>query len=352
MTVAATASFANLLIMSRELPFAHGGAPLTARMRVVPEDFVVEEILGYNADGEGEHRLLMVEKHGANTDWVAQELAAFAGVAPVAVGYAGLKDRHAVTRQTYSVHLGGKPEPDWSTFPHANIKVLDSQAHRRKLKRGALAGNRFVLTLREVQGQREAAEHALASISARGVPSYFGEQRFGRTGANVERAKALFNGRRTDRATRSLLISAARSYLFNEVLAARVQGGTWDQPMDGEIWSLRGSRSWFGPEPWNEALAARLASGDIHPSGPLWGRGALPSAGEVRALEQSIVDAETELAVGLVNAGLQQDRRALRLQPADLVWSWLADDILQLGFTLPPGTYATVVVRELAQTAV
>lgn len=334
--------------MSDEWPYAHGGPPLTARMRVQPEDFVVEEVLGYDADGDGEHVLLTVEKRGANTDWVAQELAQFAGVAPVAVGYAGLKDRHALTRQTFSVHVGVKPPPDWSAFPHANVRVLDSHKHRRKIKRGALAGNRFVLTLRDVQGDHAAAERVLAAIGARGVPNYFGEQRFGRGGANVERAKAMFAGRRVDRATRSLLLSAARSHLFNSILAARVHDDRWDRPLDGEIWSLRGSRSWFGPEPWSDALSQRLASGDIHPSGALWGRGELPTQEETAALEQAVADSEPELIEGLVKAGLDQDRRALRLQPAALNWKWLADDTLQLGFTLPPGTYATVIVRELA----
>lgn len=334
--------------MSDVLPFAHGGPPLTARTRVVPEDFVVEEQLGYAADGDGEHRLLTVEKRGANTQWVAQELAKFAGVAPVEVGYAGLKDRHALTHHTFSVHLGVKPEPDWSTFPHADVRVLDSTAHRRKLKRGALNGNRFTLILREVTGEQAAAERALTAIAARGVPNYFGEQRFGRGGANVERAKAMFAGRRVDRATRSMLISAVRSQLFNTVLAARVQNDCWDRPLDGEIWSLRGSRSWFGPEPWSDALAQRLAAGDIDPSGPLWGRGDLPTRAAAAALEQAMADGEPGLVEGLLKVGLDQARRALRLQPADLSWQWRAGKILQLSFALPPGTYATVVVRELA----
>ena len=139
------------------LPWAYGTPPLQARLRAAPEDFVVEEILGYDAEGAGEHALLWVEKRGANTDWVARELAKFAGVSQVAVGYAGMKDRHAVTRQTFSVQLAGKPDPDWSTFPHAEVKVLAATRHSRKLKRGALRGNRFVLVLREVQGDRAAA---------------------------------------------------------------------------------------------------------------------------------------------------------------------------------------------------
>lgn len=331
-----------------ELPFACGAAPLTARLRVAPEDFVVEEILGYDTDGAGEHALLWVEKRGANTDWVARELARFAEVPPVNVGYAGLKDRHAVTRQAFSVQLPGRPDPDWSTFPHAEVKVLAATRHGRKLKRGALRGNRFVLTLREVQGEREAAERVLQQIAARGVPNYFGEQRFGREGGNLAQARAMFAGRRMDRDKRSILLSAARSQIFNSVLAARVEQGTWDTALPGEIWSLAGSRSWFGPEAFDDALAGRLAQGDIHPSGPLWGEGEPPSTEVVGALERQVAADHADLAEGLVKARMEQERRALRLMPKDLRWRWLDEATLELAFELPAGAYATVVVRELA----
>jgi len=333
-----------------DLPTAYGTPPLSARLRVSPEDFVVEEILGYEADGEGEHALLWVEKRGANTDWIARELARYAGVAPLNVGYAGLKDRHAVTRQMFSVGLAGKPEPDWSAFPSAEAKVLSVTRHRRKLKRGALRGNRFVLTLREIEGDRAAADAVLQQIASRGVPNYFGEQRFGREGGNVAQARAMFAGRRVDRDKRAFLLSAARSEIFNHVLAARIERGAWDRPLDGEIWSLAGSRSWFGPEPFDEVLADRLARGDIHPSGPLWGDGETPAQDEAGALEREIATANQDLATGLAGARMEQERRPLRLMPKHLQWRWLADDVLELSFELPAGAYATVIVRELAQT--
>jgi tRNA pseudouridine13 synthase len=330
-----------------ELPRAYGAPPLTAELRRTPEDFRVDEILGYDADGEGEHALLWVEKRGANTDWVARELARFADVSPVNVGYAGLKDRHAVTRQAFTVQLAGKPDPDWTAFPHDEVKVLASTRHKRKLKRGALRGNRFVLVLRDVRGDRTHAEEVLQAISTRGVPNYFGEQRFGREGGNVAQARAMFAGRRVDREKRSILLSAARSHIFNSVLAARVERDAWDKPLDGEIWSLAGSRSWFGPEPFDEVLAARLAQGDIHPSGPLWGQGDVPTAGVAAELEREVAAAFTDLADGLVAARMDQERRPLRLLPKDLRWRWLDDETLELGFELPAGTYATVVAREL-----
>ena len=332
-----------------QLPCAYGTPPLGARLRSSPEDFVVEEILGYDADGAGEHALLWVEKRGANTDWVARELAKFAGVSQVAVGYAGMKDRHAVTRQTFSVQLAGKPDPDWSVFPHAEVKVLAATRHSRKLKRGALRGNRFVLVLRDAQGDREAAERVLAQIAARGVPNYYGEQRFGREGGNVEQARAMFAGRRVERDKRSFLLSAARSQIFNSVLAARVERDAWDKPLDGEIWSLAGSRSWFGPEPFTDVLAERLARADIHPSGPLWGQGEPPAQAEAGALEREVGAAYGDLAAGLAAARMDQERRPLRLMPKDLRWRWHDDGALELSFELPAGAYATVVVREVAR---
>jgi tRNA pseudouridine13 synthase len=333
-----------------DLPYAHGMPPLAAQLRSTPEDFLVEEILGYEADGEGEHALLWVEKRGANTDWVARELARFAGVPPVAVGYAGLKDRHAVTRQAFSVQLAGKADPDWSAFPHADVKVLAAARHKRKLKRGALRGNRFVLVLRQVEGDRARAEEVLGRIAARGVPNYFGEQRFGRGGGNVEQARAMFAGRRVDRDKRAFLLSAARSHIFNEVLAGRVEREAWDTPLDGEIWSLAGTRSWFGPEPFDATLADRLARGDIHPSGPLWGQGETPARDAAGELENAVAAANADLAEGLAAARMDQERRALRLIPQALRWRWLDADALELAFELPAGAYATVVVRELART--
>jgi tRNA pseudouridine13 synthase len=334
-----------------ELPFAHGGPPLTARLRARPEDFVVEEILGYAADGEGEHVLLEVEKRGHETQWVARELARFVDISPVGIGFAGLKDRHAVTRQAFSVHLAGRAEPDWTALPHEGVRILSATRHRRKLKRGALAGNRFTLTLRDVQGDREAAERVLDAMRDRGVPNYFGAQRFGRGGANVERARAMFAGKRVDKRTRSMLLSAARSHLFNTVLAGRVEDGCWDTPLEGEIWSLAGSRSWFGPEPFDDNLRDRLDRGDIHPSGPLWGRGETPARDEAGDRERAVADAMPELVAGLVEAGMDQERRPLRLLPQQLTWRWDTSDVLELAFALPAGCYATVVARELAHHA-
>lgn len=338
--------------MSAELPRAFGDAVLAAQIRTTPEDFFVEEIPAFMPTGEGEHLLLTIEKRGLNTAFVAKELARWAGIAEMGVSYAGLKDRNAVTRQWFSVHLPRKVAPDFAGLQVEGLGVLEYTWHNRKLPRGALAGNRFVLVLRNVEGERHAIEARLGQIAARGLPNWFGEQRFGHGGGNIGKALAMFDGRRVRRDERSILLSAARSELFNRVLAARVASDTWDKPLDGEVWALDGSRSVFGPEPWSGELAQRLAAFDIHPSGPLWGAGELRSAGECARIELAAITDDTSLRLraGLEAAELRQERRALRLKVADLRWRWLDPAVLELSFALPPGSYATALLHELGAT--
>lgn len=328
---------------------AFGATVLEADLRIRPEDFFVEEMPGFEPTGEGEHLLLTVEKRGMNTAFAAKRIAAWAGLPEMAIGYAGLKDRHAVTRQRFSVHLPKRVAPDTATLASDDLRVLESTWHNRKLPRGALAGNRFVLTLRNVRGDRAAIEERIALIAQHGLPNWFGEQRFGHGGGNVAAALAMFGGRRVHREQRSLLLSAARSELFNRVLAERVRAGNWNAGLEGEVWMLDGSRSVFGPEPWNDALETRLAAFDIHPSGPLWGKGELRSTGACAMLELSALGDGVTVALreGLERADLKQERRALRLRPQELVAEWPETDVLRLSFVLSPGSYATVVLAEI-----
>ena len=331
------------------LPLAYGEAVLNATIRSVAEDFQVEEVLGFEPEGEGEHVMLWVEKRGANTAWVGQQLAEHAGVDPRrALTWAGLKDRHAVTRQWFGLHLARTALPEqWPE--HAEYRVLRAVRHRRKLQIGALKGNRFRLRLRQLQGERSAIEQRLQQIAEGGVPNYFGEQRFGRDGSNVEQARALFAGSRMPRHKASILLSAVRSSGFNQVLAARVNAGCWNRPIDGEVFVLDGSRSTFGPEPLNEELERRVKELDIHPSGPLLGKGALRSEGRAAGFDvQHGLD--DDLLNGLIRAGLKQERRALRLPVRELGWEFLSDGALQLEFFLPAGCYATSVLHELGLT--
>lgn len=330
-------------------PWAHGGPVVRGRLRVLPEDFVVEELRAFGPSGSGEHAWLEIEKRGANTEWVARELARFAGVPPVAVGFAGLKDRHALTRQAFTVHLAGRPDPDWSAFAAEGVRVLSATRHQRKLARGALSGNRFRLVIRHVAGRREAVADLVSRIARHGVPNRFGEQRFGLDGGNLRAAVAMFDGQRVARAERSRLLSTARSALFNAVLDARVAEGTWNRGLDGDVFQLDGSSSIFGPEPVDAALAARLDALDVHPTGPLWGVGPSRVAGAVAEREHAIAAHPdwAPFARGLVRAGVEAARRALRARVHGLTADWIDETTLELRFELVRGAYATAVAREI-----
>lgn len=332
-------------------PWAHGGPIVRGRLRALPEDFEVEELRTFGPGGTGEHAWLEIEKRGANTEWVARELARFAGVSPMAVGFAGLKDRHALTRQVFTVHLAGRPDPDWSALAIEGVRVLVATRHQRKLARGALSGNRFRLVIRDVEGRTDAIAGCVDRIARHGVPNRFGEQRFGLGAGNTAAALAMFAGRRVGKAERGRLLSTARSAIFNAVLDARVADGTWNRGLDGDVFQIDGSGSIFGPEPVDGELEARIDALAVHPTGPLWGRGAHRVAGSVEALEARIAAdrALAPLARGLEAAGVERARRSLRARVGGFVHQWLDGSTLELRFELPAGAYATVVAAELVE---
>ena len=350
----------------RSLLYNSGAGPdVSARIRSCSDDFKVDEELGFSPDGEGEHSLLKIQKRNRNTDQVARLLARHAGVRARDVSYCGLKDRVAITTQWFSVWLPGKADPDWSTIEDEGLKILEQSRHRRKLQRGALEGNRFEIVLREIiynnKGEQSDIEKRLNLVKKQGVPNYFGEQRFGRDGGNLSAAQTMFQGKKIkDRHVRGLYLSAARSFLFNEVLAERVSKNNWNTILHGEAIMLAGSRSFFVCEDVDGEINQRLEKNDIHPSGPLWGRGELSTQSEAAKLEKSILSSHTLFCEGLEKAGLKQERRALRLSINDLQWSWLDQSEqevdqqpnqqaanLQLRFSLPAGAYATTVLREV-----
>lgn len=325
--------------------------PLTAAVvRATPEDFLVEEQIPYTLAGSGEHLWVRVRKRGLNTEQAAKQLARLAGITRREVGYAGMKDRHAVTVQWFSLYLPGRADPQWGELPEG-MTILESLRHTRKLKTGALSGNRFVIVLRECQGDRDALLRRVEAASVKGVPNYFGEQRFGHDGGNIAAAQAMFSGKLAvrDRKQAGIYLSAARSFLFNQVLARRVAARNWDSPLEGEALNLNGSRSFFVPKIIDDTIRRRVAEGDVHPSGPLWGRGELATRMAVGKLETELINEHADLARGLENAGLEQERRALRLFPRELGIEWLDAQSLRLEFTLPPGSYATVLLREIAE---
>jgi len=328
-------------------PYAYGGPSGHGTIKTVPDDFIVEEILPFIPEGSGEHVFLYIEKINENTEYVARILARHAGVRQRDIGYAGLKDRHGRTRQWFSIWLPGQEDPDWSALENENLKILTVTHHARKLKRGVLSGNRFQLLIRNWQGDRNTAEKQLQAILTHGFPNYFGEQRFGHQGRNIEKALAMFQGAKVKREQRSIYLSAARSYLFNLILAERVKSQTWNQAVPGDLMQLDRSHSFFHAETLDAALVERIETGDVHPTGALFGKGKAQSNGEVLALEQRIFAAHASVANGLLKSDVEADRRPLRVIPKDLTWRFEDDDAIRLSFELPAGSYATALLREI-----
>ena len=328
-------------------PYVYGQPSGTGKIRSVPEDFIVRENLSFEPSGSGEHAFLQIQKTGENTEYVARQLARFAGVRQRDVSYAGLKDRHAVTTQWFSVWLPGKADPDWSLFESDSIKVLHAVRHARKLKRGVLSGNSFELNIRDWQGDKDKTIAQLQLIKANGIANYFGTQRFGHEGQNVTKALELFQGKKAGREQRSIYLSAARSYLFNQVLAYRVVQQNWNQPVAGDTFVFDQSHSYFKSEQPDQDIVRRLSANAIHPAGPLWGRGEMGVSADALAIEQSVLERYPDLVQGLLKSEVDMDRRSLRVCVQDLQWQFISDAILQLRFTLPAGSYATSVLREL-----
>ena len=329
-------------------PLAYGTPPAAGALRQEPEDFCVEEELGFTPAGSGEHLLLRVQKRNANTSWVARQLARAAGCGAAAVGFAGLKDRRALAVQWFSVPRPRR-EIDWARLGQRDFTVLESHAHHRKLPRGALAGNRFRVRIRTGGSGAELAAllaPRLAAIERAGVPNYFGPQRFGRDGANLTPPA----GAPLSREQRGFLLSAARSLLFNALLAARVRDGDWDRLRAGDVAVLDGRGSIFAVEQPDESLVLRCAQLAIHPTGPLWGVGLPPSAGLVQALEIRVTEQWPAQRALCEQAGMRQERRSLRLRVAGLALEQESQAVL-LSFGLPRGGFATAVLRELVTTA-
>jgi tRNA pseudouridine13 synthase len=319
----------------------------------VPEDFVVDEVLGFAPDGVGAHVLLVVEKRGANTGWVAAQLARAAGVNVRDVGASGQKDRNAVTRQSFSLPWpAAAPVEPCLGFAGEGWRVLSAERHGRKLRVGSHRANRFALRVREVAGDRDALAERLEVIATRGVPDYFGPQRFGRDGTNLGRARAWASVGEAprDRSARGFALSAARSALFNAVLAERVRRGDWDRLLPGEAVMLDGRRSFFRAGDIDATLLERCVAMDVHPSGPLWGRGDSPAQGVALAVESAVTSSEPDLCTLLAAEGLEHERRALRLPVRGLRWS-LDGDVLSLEFELERGAFATAVLHELVRDA-
>lgn len=333
-----------------ERPLAGPAPRVSGRLRCTPEDFIVREQLGFVPDGDGEHAFLHLEKRGLNTPDLAQRLSELSGVPLRDIGFSGLKDRQAVTSQWFSLGLAGRAEPDWRRLEvRGDVRVLEVSRHRRKLRRGVHRGNLFSLVLRDVQGDLESLVMALEQLQRCGAPNYFAEQRFGRDGSNLVRARAWVagGGRRVTRQRRGIQLSALRADLFNRILAGRVRAGTWDRILDGDLCVLQGSRSQFQCAQVDADLQRRAEQGDVHPALPLWGRGASRQGG-ARGAEQALwLSGHEDICRFLEAAGLDLDYRPARCLLDDFSWKFCDDDALGLSFSLGVGSYATAVLAQI-----
>ncbi|HXX31512.1 MAG TPA: tRNA pseudouridine(13) synthase TruD [Myxococcaceae bacterium] len=317
-------------------------------LRRVPEDFVVEELPAFPPTGAGDHLWLWVEKRGTDTARVVKALARTAGVAPAEVGYAGLKDRQAVTRQAFTVPL---PRAGLGELGLDGVRILAQERTARRLRTGQLRGNRFRIRIREA-AEPAAAAAVLDALARRGLPNYFGEQRFGRAGDNAARGRALLLGERleprVDRVERRLLLSAYQSLLFNRALAERMHDGLYAQALAGDVLRRADSGGLFLCEdpPVDQPRVDRL---EVSPTGPIFGWKVRPlPAGAVAEREARLLAAEG-LSPEAFRAGKGETegaRRAFAVPVEEVELGPEGGDLL-LAFTLPKGSYATVLLDEV-----
>lgn len=324
-------------------------APFDADFRATAEDFEVEEIAAYPAMGTGEHAFAFIEKRGLTTKDAVRALCERVGADPDAAGWAGLKDRHAVTRQWISI-FGASPD----ALLHADlegVRVLESTLHPQKLRTGHLRANRFRIRLRRFERARiEELRRLLSELERHGLPNYYGEQRFGRDGNNAERALRWVRGEaRAPRAgfQRKLQMSALQSQIFNRCVAERVQSSTLGKVYPGDLVKKHESGGLF-VAPDVEVTQARADAWEISPTGPIFGAKMRWPEGDARQREEALLQ-ESGLTLDRLAKWKRVapgTRRFVRVPVANLELT-VSDNTVQLDFTLPAGSYATILVREV-----
>ena len=319
---------------------------VSANFKLEPEDFQVSEVLGFEPSGEGEHLFLQIKKTNLTTEALILEVAKCLSVAKRDIGYCGLKDKFAVTDQWLSVIWPIKePIPSLSG---SNWQVMSAVRHNKKLKRGIHQANHFVICLKKLSGDSSLLDKRLQEIALNGFPNYFGTQRFGRGGANVEKAEKLFNRViKCKPFQRSIYYSAVRSFLFNNYLSLRIEQDSWNKAVDGDSFNLDGSNALFGPEDKiDSSLIERMRAYDIHPVGPLFGDGESRLTASAFELQQAVEDEYPVLVEGLKKARVKTAYRPLRVMPKSLNWQIEKNDC-ELQFSLPSGSYATALIDQL-----
>ena len=337
---------APLPFVTAEIPGSGGS------LKATPEDFRVDEIPAYVPCGEGPHLWLQVEKRGRTTRDVVRELARQLAVAERDVGVAGLKDRHAVTVQWLSFPVAKSPDP--ASLAGEGWRVAAASRHGNKLRTGHSRGNRFSIVVRG--GDPALARAAAQALALRGLPNFFGAQRFGTEGRNAELGRAILSGspdpeaRRAsrDRFLRRLVLSAWQSLLFNRWLAERMADGLFARALAGDAMKKLDSGGVFTCE--DPAVdQPRVERFEISPAGPMFGH-SLPSlAGEAGEREARILAQDGLTAADLVRGGGETEgtRRAARIPVAVELED--VDGGYRASFDLPRGSYATVVMGELTK---
>jgi tRNA pseudouridine13 synthase len=332
--------------MAAALNYLFGQPESSGDLRSQLSDFKVFEQLPYQPCGEGEHLYIYLRKTNQNTITVARELAKYFSVKENLVTYAGLKDRFAITEQWFGVHVPGKQQFNLTDLAIEGVEVLEFKRHNKKLRVGALSGNRFELTLRNVSKPDDILRR-WAAVQQFGVPNYFGEQRFGINGGNLDKALELFSGKKVkDKKKRGMYLSAARSAIFNEMVSQRLQKNTFESLTQGDVFMLAGTQSVFLADEIDHTIEQRFREKDIDLTAPLWGAGELMSQDDTAAFEQATADEFPEFCQGLAKFGLKQERRKIRLSFTQGNIA-VKDNKVVLSFVLPAGCYATTILREL-----
>jgi len=329
-----------------EFAYLYGKPASNGLLRSEKSDFKVFEQLPFLPCGEGEHLFIHIRKTGANTAFVAKQLAKYFSVKESLVSYAGLKDRFAVTEQWFGVHVPGKQVYDLSDLDIEGVEVLSYKRHNKKLRIGGLDGNRFEITLRDVTEVDELVRRWHV-VSNYGVPNYFGEQRFGINGGNIAQALSLFSGRKVnDKKKRGMYLSAARSLIFNQVISQRIEQEKFETLMMGDVLMLAGTQSVFLADNIDQSLIDRHVNHDVDITAPMWGAGELMTSKQALTFEESVAEQLPEFCQGLPRFGLKQERRRIRLVMKEPKID-IANNNVTLSFFLPAGAYATTIMREL-----
>ena len=317
-------------------------------LRQEPGDFRVDEVPLYVPSGEGEHLYLQFEKTGHTTAHVLRELGEQVGVRDREVGVAGLKDRHAVTTQWIS--LPQKYEARVQNFALDGVRVLQLTRHGNKLGMGHLRANRFSVRVRGAAGHAGQAGQTLELLAAQGVPNYFGPQRFGLGGLNAEEGLRVVRGesRVRDPRVRRFLTTALQSVVFNGFVNLRLERGVFTGLLAGDMAKKHDTGGVFQVED-AEQESPRAARGEVSATGTLFGKKVKPLTLDAGALEQEALSA-LGLSADLFSSR-KGDRRLTRVFPEDVSVS-PENDGFTVSFTLPRGSFATSVLREIMKTDV